>query len=268
MEKFSIFRLRNWVKVVLGVLVVGLLVAFAENWYASQPCEKVTITLNEGSKETPLLSSQDIKNLLSEFGRKPLEGKSFETIDLSFLESRVKSSPLVKDCQIARNLRGWLEVHVQTHRPIARLIQTDLPDNGLDRYLNEEGRFMPLSERYTARVMLLSGPYFERKNHLRARQDTSLFHLIEAIQTDSLWRAQLEWMEVDAAGNIILWPQVGDTAIEYGPAIARDVKFQKINLFFREILPLRGWKSFSKVSVRYKNQLVCTKTDTLLALRP
>ncbi len=262
MEKFSIFRLRNWVKAVLGILIVGLLVGFAEKWYASQTCEKISIVLNEGQPEVPLLSQQDIRNLLSESGRKPLEGTSFDKINLDFLESRVKSSPLVKECQIARNLRGWLEVHVQTHRPIARLVQPELPDNGLDRYLNEEGHFMPLSDRYTARVLLVSGPYFDRKNHLRARQDTALFHMIQAIGQDSLWRAQIGWLEIDKQGEITMWPQVGDLPIEFGSAYARDTKFQKMSLFFRTILPLRGWNSFSKVSVKYKNQVVCTRATS------
>ncbi len=239
-----------------------LLVIFAEKWYASQSCKKISIVFNEEHQQMPLLSQQDIRNLLSESGKKPLEGKPFEQIDLNFLENRVESSPLVKSCQISRNLRGWLEVRIETHRPIARLVQPDLPDNGLDKYLNEEGRFMPLSDRYTARVLLLSGPYFDRKNHLRARQDTALFNLIKSIEQDSLWKAQIEWLELDTQGEITMWPQVGDTPIEFGTANARDLKFQKMSVFFRNILPLRGWNSFSKVSVKYKNQVVCTRASS------
>ncbi|PKK36352.1 hypothetical protein BWI96_10800 [Siphonobacter sp. SORGH_AS_0500] len=270
MEKFSIFRLRNWVKAVLGIIVMVLLVIFAEKWYASQSCKKVSIVFNDEQKQLPLLAQQDIRNLLSESGKKPLEGRPFDQIDLNFLENRVESSPLVKDCQISRNLRGWLEVRVETHRPVARLVQPDLPDNGLDKYLNEEGRFMPLSERYTARVLLISGPYFDRKNHLQAPQDTALLNLVRAIDQDSLWKAQIEWVEVDQKGEITMWPQVGDTPIEFGSASSRDIKFQKINLFFRNILPLRGWNSFSRVSVKYKNQVVCTRAtaDSLAIATP
>lgn len=248
-------------KVVIGLVFLGVLLGFGEKWYTSQRCEKVEIVLEDS--RTPLLARKDIEMILSEAGKRPLEGRPFRQMDLNYLESRVESNPLVKDCQISRNLKGSLEVRVITHQPIARLIQPDLPDNGMDRYLNEEGRFMPLSERSTARVLLLSGPYFERKNTLRAARDSSLLSLIRQIDQDSLWRAQIGWMEVDRQGEVTMWPQVGDVPVEFGPAAGRDAKFKKMKTFFRQILPLRGWSSYSKVSVKYQNQIVCTKVDTL-----
>ncbi|MFT4032808.1 MAG: hypothetical protein QM669_10340 [Siphonobacter sp.] len=260
MEKFSIFRLRTWVKVGLVVVLVGIIIGFAENWYSSQRCKEVLIKIDETS--VPLLTRQDVNNILTESGRKPLKGHLFRNMDLDYLESRVESNPLIDHCQISRNLRGSLLVEVQMHRPIARLVQAGLPDNGMDRYLNEKGRFMPLSERYTSRVVLLSGSYFEQKKSLRAPADTALLHLVQQIDQDSLWRAQIDWIEVDKNANVTLWPQVGNLPVEFGKATNRNVKFEKLRLFFKQILPLRGWNTFSKVSVQYRNQIVCTKSDS------
>ncbi len=59
------------------------------------------------------------------------------------------------DAQLFGDLKGNLIVNVELRRPIARIVQSDAPD----AYIAEDGVIMPVSEKYTSRVMLLSGSY-------------------------------------------------------------------------------------------------------------
>jgi len=36
-----------------------------------------------------------------------------------------------------------------------------------------------------------------------------------------------------------------------------EIKFKKLDIFFKEILPLRGWDAYQAVNVQYKDQIVC-----------
>jgi cell division protein FtsQ len=36
-----------------------------------------------------------------------------------------------------------------------------------------------------------------------------------------------------------------------------EAKFKKIKILYKEILPVKGWDFYKKISVKYKNQIVC-----------
>jgi cell division protein FtsQ len=36
-----------------------------------------------------------------------------------------------------------------------------------------------------------------------------------------------------------------------------EAKFKKIKIFYKEILPAKGWDTYRKVSVKYRNQIIC-----------
>jgi cell division protein FtsQ len=54
-----------------------------------------------------------------------------------------------------------------------------------------------------------------------------------------------------------MYQQVGKQVIEFGEAKDIEEKFKKINLFYEEILPAKGWNTYSRVNVKYKGQIVC-----------
>ena len=60
-----------------------------------------------------------------------------------------------KDAQLYSDLKGNLVVKAKLRRPIARLIRNDGPDG----YIAEDGTVMPVSDKFTTRVVLISGSY-------------------------------------------------------------------------------------------------------------
>ena len=53
------------------------------------------------------------------------------------------------------DLKGNLVVRAELRRPIARIVRNDGPDG----YIAEDGTIMPVSEKFTSRVVLVSGTY-------------------------------------------------------------------------------------------------------------
>jgi cell division protein FtsQ len=81
--------------------------------------------------------------------------------------------------------------------------------------------------------------------------------LISFIYRDEFWRAQIVGMDIPKKSDIRLHQQVGKQVIEFGDAKDIQDKFKKINLFYEEILPKKGWNTYSRVNVKYKGQIVC-----------
>ena len=84
-----------------------------------------------------------------------------------------------------------------------------------------------------------------------------LLALLQYIRESDLWRAQIAELSVDEAGDVTLWPQVGNYRIEFGKPDGVEMKFKKVKLFYTRIAPQKGWDRYHRVSVQFRNQLVC-----------
>ena len=53
-------------------------------------------------------------------------------------------------------------------------------------------------------------------------------------------------------------PKLGDQTILFGDTSNLVQKFQKFELFYKKVVPIYGWKKYSKINLEYKNQLVAS----------
>ncbi|MCY7353334.1 MAG: hypothetical protein LH606_22180 [Cytophagaceae bacterium] len=254
---FSTFKLRKWIWITLVTLGTLGLLAAAERQHANRRCRGLNITVDEGQSAHRFVSPDDVKQLITNTGTEPLVNTRLDRLDLKMLEARVKSEGLVKECQIGVDLSGNLNIAVTQHQPIARLIERQGVRNDADGYLNAEGQILPTSEHYTARVLLISGVYFDKVTSLTAPRYAPLMKFINYVVNDPFWRAQVAQIQVERDGAITLFPQVGSHRIEFGPPDEPEAKFLKLKLFYKQILAARGWDAYKRVSVRYRNQIVC-----------
>jgi cell division protein FtsQ len=243
---------------ILGIISIIGVVVFAEIWQRNLLCKSVIVNLDQNA-EYPFFNEQDIKNLAN--SKESLEGKLLRTIDLKAVEERVEANRLIKNCQVSRDLSGNLLINIEQQRPIARLVNISSELNSLvyagGRYLTDTGAVIPLSGRFTARTLLVSGAFFRNLKNLNTKNGKKLLELLIKIDKDSFWKAQVTELQVDEAGEINIVPQVGQHLIEFGTADGYEEKFKKLKIFYKKILPVKGWEKYSKVSVKFRNQIVC-----------
>ena len=60
-------------------------------------------------------------------------------------------------------------------------------------------------------------------------------------------------------GDVMMVPKVGDHVVELGAAEDFDTKFANLLTFYRKGMPRAGWDTYSKISLKYRGQVVCTK---------
>jgi len=56
-----------------------------------------------------------------------------------------------------------------------------------------------------------------------------------------------------------LIPRVGSQIIELGDAENLDEKFANLKLLYLDGFNKIGWNTYKRISLKYKNQVVCTK---------
>jgi cell division protein FtsQ len=232
-----------------------MVILFSEWVYSSQRCREIAIAIETNNVHS-LLEKNDIRVLIAPNGLESPIGKIYKKINLNKLEEQVLRNKLVKSCQVHRGLSGVLTVDVEEYKPIARVV-TGLSDGTTNSYVTEKGDFIGVSESYTPRVLLLTGKYFDRNKNLKEVKSKPLLELIQAINEDEFWKAQITQLIVEKDGGVTLIPEVGLHVIEFGMALEVEAKFRKLKVFYKKILSTKGWNAYRKVSVKYRNQIVC-----------
>lgn len=200
----------------------------------------------------------------------PDSSKKIRAIDINplQLENRITSHPSVEKSQVYLTIDGKIKINVWQKKPIARIFTKN--DNF---YIDEKGYLMPVSDQYTARVVVASLParlnyakYFNI-NFSKLPTDSSLhsflifqtYQLATFINNDKFWRAQIEQIAVNKQLEFELIPRVGNHTIVVGELTDLEEKFEKLMLFYNEGLSKTGWNEYQVINLKFKDQVVCTK---------
>jgi cell division protein FtsQ len=260
-----IFHLATYVLVVAAFLVS---LGFASRKQAIMPCTGLVVKVNETS-ETGFVDESDIRQIVqNKFGS--LEGTPVSSINISLLEKIVNTNPFIYDAEVFSTIDGKLNIEVKQRIPVLRVINY----NNESFYVDRDGQFMPLSDKYTARVPVASGYLFDKESGVRLRRfdkgqinDTSivktkiehLFHIISYTDTSEFWKSVVQQLYVNVNGEIELIPRIGNHTVILGDAVSLDEKLDKLFVFYKEGISKKGWGKYQTVNLKYKNQVVCTK---------
>jgi cell division protein FtsQ len=230
-------------------------IAFVEKKQGEKVCQEISVSLQDNGTNY-FLDKEEVYQLITEKDRFTLIGSTYRDIDLKRIEKRILTNRYVADAQAYANLRGKIHVDVTLNIPIARFML----DGKKDFYICETGKIMPTSEKYTAHVMLLTGDYLKYIPKGNIRNDSSylqIFNLVKYIADDAFWKAQIAQVDIDQAGYVTLYPQVTKQIIQFGKPVSIDEKFLKLKVFYKKILPYKGWNHYDRVNIEYKDQIVC-----------
>lgn len=234
--------------------VLFVLIGFSEGQQGEVSVKDIVIKI-ENIRENHFIDEQDIIDLM-ELDYANLKGASLSRLNLKEIERRIKADRFIENAQLYSDVKGNLVVKVTLRRPIARIIRSDGPD----AYISEDGTIMPTSDKFTARVVLISGSYvknFMALENIRKHEDgDELMEMLYTIGQDDFWRAQIAQLDMDSKGRINIIPQVGGQTIEFGRAEDLNIKLRKLKIFYKEILPQMGWNKYKRVSLEYAGQIV------------
>lgn len=248
------FNIKRELKIVAILAVVFVLIAFSERKQGSVSVKDIVIKI-ENIEGNQFIDEEDIIDLM-QLDEENLKGASLDKLNLKQIEKRIKMNRFIDDAQLYSDLKGNLVVKATLRRPVARLIRNDGPDG----YIAEDGTVMPVSDKFTTRVVLISGSYIRGllaiENLNKTEETKKLMEMLDIIREDDFWRAQIAQLDIDSKGSINIMPQIGGQVIEFGVADNLETKFKKMKIFYKEILPQRGWNTYKRVNLEYEGQII------------
>jgi len=241
-----------WVCIGCGMLSLLIAAIGKKN---REDCTDYTIAI-KGSAEKFFINAEDIRKILRSGAGSELKGKKISEIDLKKLEQLLRDNIWIRKAEMWFDNKNVLHVEVYEREPIARIFT----NAGNSFYIDSTERKIPLSDRMSARVPVFTG--FPDKKVYSAK-DSLLFNDVKNvaiyIKNDPFWMSQVAQVNITADKNFELSPVVGNNLIKLGNGKDIEKKFNRLMIFYKQVLAQKGFDSYSTIDVQYTGQVIGTK---------
>lgn len=254
-----------WVSALSGLSVS---LAFVSKEQKAVRVKQLNVTVEAGS-DNQFIDESGVKDYFKERNDEILN-TPLNKIDLYKLEKALNAHPAIENAEVNSSMNGEVSVKVTPRVPIVRVVT----NTGESYYIDRQHKLMPLSDNYTARVLIASGNinesyasrYTMTVDEIKAHQvfrEVSLLddvlEVTEKINGDTLLAQMIHQVFVNKDKELELFPAIGNHRIVLGDTENLDEKLNKLKLFYKQGLSkTNNWSKYSVLNLKYKNLVVCT----------
>lgn len=265
----------NYKKILVAVLWIIALsgltasLAFVSKKERQVKVENLDITVNSKG-QNDFVDEDDVKEFFSE-RQDVILNAEVKNVNINALEKALNSHPAVENADLSVDVNGDIKINVTQRTPLVRVLTM----GGESYYIDTQSKLMPLSDKYTARVLVVNGyihePYSRRymfsvndiaKNEIfrEVSMLDDIYNMADFITKDTVLNGLIHQLSINKEKEFEMFPSIGNHKIIFGEATDIAEKFEKLKLFYLDGLnKTDNWNKYSTVNLKYKNQVVCTK---------
>lgn len=222
----------------LGILI--FLLNFSLKRFSNQSLDKIDIKMLQ-KEPVAFITEDEIKVII----KKNIPNGNIGNLDISTLEKDILDLPMVDSVNVFLKLNGELNLDIVQKIPIFRL------KNGKrEFYIDEKGEVFPLSSSYSHPCMLVMGK-LEEEDYQKVVQ------LVQKINVDEFSRNFFVGIKKTGKDYILLTND-GNYDVELGDLENIDFKIKGFKTFVEKYLIYQDTQKYSKISLKYDNQIVTT----------
>lgn len=245
-----------WTVVCTATIV--LLVAAARNKNGKR-CKDVVVTI-KGIDGTEYVSKKQILNTIS--GGRPdlMQGAPIKSFDLQQLEELLGRNLWIRNAELFFDNNDVLHADITEREPVARVFMM----NGESFYVDDMGEQLPITNDQVARVPVFTS--FPNETTAARKKDSLLQEQVKEmghfLLKNEFWMAQVDQVNINNY-EFELVPKLGNHLIQFGNTEKMEQKFNRLILFYKNIMNKTGWNYYSALDVRYDKQLVAVRRDSV-----
>lgn len=228
-------------KILITVIIFGFLLSFSLKRFNNKPMEKVTVNMTKTKNPVYFIDEKDVKDLVKSSN----PTKRVGDIDIPLLEKKLNQLPAVDSANVYLNLNGNLNLDIKQRVPAFRLNK-----DGKDFYVDEKGNEFPISKNYSFPCMLVTGD-------VQKSEYQKLAELVDKIDNDEFSKKYFIGVSKEKGGYNLITSQ-GNYKVEIGDLDRIHLKVKGFKTFVEKYLVYQQGEKYSKISVKYDNQIVTT----------
>ena len=232
----------NYTKIFISLIISFLLFILVfkfQTQYNQQLNQKIKI-----SAET-LYTDQN--KILDDVKQIVLSGNHYE---ISSLENELEKMSHIESAEIYFSVNGDVSLSYYEFKPLVRVFNSE----NQSYYLDHNCKRIPLSEKYTADLILFTGFTENIEDHL-------MLNLAKKIISNKFLSNQVSEVFINESSEAFFIPVIGNHKIKLGSFNNLEVKIKKMMTFYDKIIPKHGWEKYSEINLEYQNQIICLKND-------
>jgi len=213
-------------------------------------CRNIQIKIVETTGASYLTVPQ-IETLL-EKANIQLKGQRMSKIHIGDIEKALKENKWIKNVEVYKTIDGTVKMQVHQRTPILRVISEKR-----NYYIDTEGQIMPVPLYFATYVPVATGTI---SDEYATKQLCDFARFLHKNENES-WSKEIEQIHVLPNLDVELTPRKGDHIIVLGKIENHKENLDKLALFYEKGLNVVGWNKYSRINLKYKNQVVCTKKE-------
>ena len=241
-------KIVTYIPLMLVTIVAIACLSFVETERAKLHCKDVIVSIANVS-HAHFINEDDVYEMI-ELNKNQIVGSEIININIAEMEKKIEADSTVLSSEVYFTVDDVLHINVVERTPIVRVVAKDKTF-----YVDENGCSIPISHRGSSRVIVASGEFTTDNKKVL----TDVRQLVDNIRNDEVLLPMIEQIYVTPNHNFILVSKVGPARIEFGDMENCERKFQYLKTFYRADKVREMWHMYKSVSLKYKNQIVCTK---------
>lgn len=242
---------RILLSIVMLLLVAYLIVAVTafNNKSSKNTCTDMELAIKD-TAYAGFITKNELKVILENKGIYPV-GKKMNRISTKSLERELSKHPLIDKAECYKTPSGKIYVEVTQRIPILRVMAA----NGENYYVDNKGTVMPPEAKCIAHLPIVTGSV-EKWFAIKELYKFGVF-----LQNNPFWDAQIEQINIVPGNTIELVPRVGNHLVYLGKLENFEEKLARLKVFYEKGLNQVGWNKYSRISLEFGNQIICTKWE-------
>lgn len=232
----------NNIKIIIVLAVVSIFFAFSSSQNNAKPISEVEVSFI--GDNNLFISKTKVDKLLIQ-NNDYIKCVSKDILDLKALENKLSSHDMIENSEVYISINGILKIDIKQRNPYARVIS----DSSF--YIDNNGTKMPLSDNYSARVLLVHGLNDESKIDY-------VFKLIKTIRDDEFLNLNVTDILINKS-DISLRVRNCNFEVLVGDLNNLETKIKNFKAFYQKAYRDKILNNYKKVNLQFNNQIVCTK---------
>lgn len=180
----------------------------------------------------------------------PIKGVPVNKVNTLKIEKYLSSMSNFESVNCMINSDNHLLVEAKPLEPVMRIFDSDR-----SYYINREGKRIEARAEFFTDVPVVFGKFNDTFT------PKEVLPLVNYIESDRQLANLTAMIEARNSRNLIIVPRIKGHVINFGDTTRLKEKAENLFLFYRKVMPHKGWETYDTISVKFRGQVVATRRD-------
>ncbi|CEN35658.1 cell division protein FtsQ/DivIB [Capnocytophaga cynodegmi] len=232
--------LRKILKIVTIILLPVSLQIFASNRNQTRTIKEVKV---DHQSSDMYITDETVRRMVLN----PQNKTEIGSLKINEIEKLLDNHAMIEKSEVFCTIDGILNVKIKQRQPLARFYE-----EGKFFYMDSQGKKMPLSDSFSARVPLVTG-------NIDEKHWENIYNLIKFIQNDEFLTKNITKINIKRNSEYEFDMRIASFVVIWGDLEEMEQKKANLKAFYKQMEKSNTLNVYKIVNLKYSNQVVCTK---------